>query len=149
MSQTVFNVFFKMQQKDDKKEVLKFEIKGNDEDTPTNSLHSLAGSIVVLNIDGCKAGDTTAEFMNIQRDSKKTTMKFAIKGDSEEKAQELYKYAGCNVKLSIQPSQMSIEEFYEEQHEGLEYTIDRDGSVEMEDKDQMSFDDVPEGELVI
>ncbi len=28
MSKTQLNVFFKMQQKDDKKEVLKFEIKG-------------------------------------------------------------------------------------------------------------------------
>ncbi|MGM0863394.1 MAG: hypothetical protein ACQEWF_01805 [Bacillota bacterium] len=78
--------------------------------------------------------------MNILRDSKKTAMKFAIKGDSEKKAQELYKYAGRNVNLSVQPSQMSIEEFYED-HEGIEYQVDGNGNVELS-KDQMSIDDV-------
>lgn len=139
---TEINLFFKMQQKDDKKEILKFEVKGNEGDDATNKLYELAGNIVVLEIKGCAAGETTAEFMNIQRDSKKTTMKFAIKGDSEEKAQELYKYAGRNVSLTIQPSQMTIEEFYEdgEDREGLEYTIDGSGNVNV--KDQMSIEDV-------
>jgi hypothetical protein len=142
MAKTELNVFFKMQQKDDKKEVLKFEIKGN-EDDKTNDLYDLAGSIIVFDIEGCEAGETTAEFMNIQRDSKKTAMKFAIKGDSEDKAQELYKYAGRNVKLSVQPSQMSIEEFYEDDHEGLEYSVNGDGVIDVSD-DQVSMDDIPE-----
>jgi hypothetical protein len=141
MSKTQLNVFFKMQQKDDKKEVLKFEIKGQEDgDESTSSLYSLAGSIILFEIEGCAAGETSAEFMNIQRDSKKTSMKFAIKGDSEKKAQELYKYAGRNVNLSIQPSQMSIEEFYEGP-EGIEYQVDGNGNVEVS-KDQMSIDDV-------
>ncbi|WP_019123623.1 hypothetical protein [Brevibacillus massiliensis] len=138
---TELNVFFKMQQKDDKKEVLKFEIKGNDGENAANQLYQLAGSIIVFEIEGCAAGETTAEFMNIQRDSKKTVMKFAIKGDSEEKAQELYKFAGRNVKMTVQPSQMSIEEFYEEDHEGLEYKVNGDGTVDV-DSDQLSLDDV-------
>ncbi|WP_341356661.1 hypothetical protein [Rossellomorea sp. y25] len=145
MSRTQLNVFFKMQQKDDKKEVLKFEIKGQEEgDTATTELYALAGSIILFEIEGCAAGETSAEFMNIQRDSKKTSMKFAIKGDSEKKAQELYKYAGRNVNLSIQPSQMSIEEFYEGP-EGIEYKVDGNGNVEVS-KDQMSIDDVNEEE---
>src|SRR5690606_7165854 len=107
-----------------KKEVLKFEIKGEDTENTTAALYQLAGSIVIFEIENCMAGETTAEFMNIQRDSKKTTMKFAIKGDSEKKAQELYKFAGRNVKLTVQPSQMSIEEFYEQDdHEGVEYQV--------------------------
>jgi hypothetical protein len=138
---TELNVFFKMQQKDDKKEILKFEIKGNDGENAANELYNLAGSIIVFEIEGCAAGETTAEFMNIQRDSKKTVMKFAIKGDSEEKAQELYKFAGRNVKMTVQPSQMSIEEFYEDDHDGLEYTVNADGTVDV-DTDQLSMDDV-------
>jgi len=72
--------------------------------------------------------------MNMQRDSKKTVMKFAIKGDSEEKAQELYKFAGRNVKLAVQPSQMTIDDFYSED--------DHDGSVDVdEDENQLSLFD--------
>jgi hypothetical protein len=141
MSKTKLTVFFKMQQKDDKKEVLKFEIKGQEEgDSATTDLYSLAGSIIIFDIEGCDAGETSAEFMNIQRDSKKTTMKFAIKGGADKKAQELYKFAGRNVNISVQPSQMSIDEFYE-QHEGTEYTVDGNGNVEVPDN-QMSIDEV-------
>jgi hypothetical protein len=146
MSKTQLNVFFKMQQKDDKKEVLKFEIKGQEEgDQSTSELHSLAGSIILFEIEGCAAGETSAEFMNIQKDSKKTSMKFAIKGDSEKKAQELYKYAGRNVNLSIQPSQMSIEEFYEGP-EGIEYQVDGSGNVDVP-RDQLSIDEVDEDDV--
>jgi hypothetical protein len=147
MSKTQLNVFFKMQQKDDKKEVLKFEIKGQEEgDESTTNLYALAGSIILFEIEGCAAGETSAEFMNILRDSKKTSMKFAIKGDSEKKAQELYKYAGRNVNLSILPSQMSIEEFYEG-HEGIEYQVDENGNVEVS-KDQMSIDEVEQEDSI-
>jgi hypothetical protein len=145
MSKTKLNVFFKMQQKDDKKEVLKFEIKGQEDgEESTSSLYSLAGSIILFEIEGCAAGETSAEFMTVQRDSKKTSMKFAIKGDSEKKAQELYKYAGRNVNLSIQPSQMSIEEFYEGP-EGIEYQVDGNGNVDVP-KDQLSINDVDDKE---
>lgn len=145
MSKIELNVFFKMQQKDDKKEVLKFEIKGNDSEEAANELYKLAGSIVIFSIENCAAEETTAEFMNIQRDCKKTTLKFAIKGDSEEKAMELYRFAGNNVKLTVQPSQMSIEEFYDEEHEGLEYQIEPDGTTAVS-PNQISIDDVPEDE---
>jgi hypothetical protein len=148
MTKVELNVFFKMQQKDNKKEPLKFEIKGQEEasEPALNSLYSLAGNIILFDIEGCEAGETTGDFMNFQRDSKKTTIKFAIKGDSEKKAQELYKYAGRNVKLTVQPSQMSIEEFYDEDlHEGIEYNVDGDGSVNVP-KDQMSIDDVEDSE---
>jgi hypothetical protein len=137
------NVFFKMQQKDDKKEILKFEIKGSDSEKKSSSLYELAGSIIVFKIEGCAAGDVTAEFMNIQRDSKKTALKFAIKGDSEEKAQELYKHAGQNVKIEVNPSQMTIDEFYgttEDDEEGIEYTVDSRGNVEV-NPDQVSLED--------
>ncbi|MDF2789239.1 MAG: hypothetical protein K0S80_2337 [Neobacillus sp.] len=148
MNATELNVFFKMQQKDDKKEILKFEIKGNDSENSANELYQLAGSIIVFSIEGCKAGETTAEFMNIQRDSKKTTMKFAVKGDSEEKAMELYKKAGQNVKLTVQSSQMSIEEFYDDDHEGVEYKVEKDGTASVS-PNQMTLDDVQEEKDVV
>ncbi|MDT2261628.1 hypothetical protein P7H06_21965 [Paenibacillus larvae] len=77
----------------------------------------MAGTIVIFNLPGLTE-ETTAEFMNINVIAKKTVMKLALKGDSEEKALELYKRAGRNVLLMLKPSQMSIEEYYEED-EGL------------------------------
>ncbi|USK58120.1 hypothetical protein [Peribacillus asahii] len=38
-------------------------------------------------------------------------------------------FARNNISLGLQPSQMSIEEFYEDPHEGVEYTIDENGEV--------------------
>jgi len=134
------NVLFKSMQKDDKKEVLKFLIPG-DEDEAVD-LFDLSGSIVVLSlvVGGDQVGqDLTAEFLSMQRDSKKTVMKFGIKSDSEGKSLELYKFAGRNVELTVEPSQLSLEEFREEPREGVRGKINPDGTV---DPNQMSFDDV-------
>ena len=113
---TSINVLFKSMQKDDKKEILKFEIKGAEDLDGEAELFDLSGSIVTLSMtvggdDVC--GEITSEFVSMQRDSKKTVMKFGIKGDSEEKALQLYKFAGRNVTLNVAPSQMSLEEFNE------------------------------------
>ncbi|MEV2286374.1 hypothetical protein ABNB59_21300 [Paenibacillus larvae] len=136
---TEINVLFKSMQRDDKKEVLKFELKGNENDGNAQKLVEMAGTIIIFNLPGLTE-EISAEFMNIQRDSKKTVMKLALKGDSEEKALELYKHAGRNVPLMLKPSQMSIEEYYEED-EGLEYTVKADGTVEV-DQDQVTIEDV-------
>lgn len=138
---TQLNVFFKLMQKDDKKEVLKFEIPGNDNEQAGRELFDMSGGIVIFSIDGCEAGEVTAEFKNIQRDDKKTVMKFFIKGDSEEKAQQLYRHAGRNVKLSVAPSQMSIDEFYgDDEHEGINYSVNGDGTINV-DENQLTIDD--------
>ncbi|AJK28053.1 hypothetical protein AVV23_gp65 [Paenibacillus phage Sitara] len=138
---TEINVLFKSMQRDDKKEVLKFELKGNENDGNAQKLVEMAGTIVIFNLPGLTE-EVSAEFMNIQRDSKKTVIKLALKGDSEEKALELYKRAGRNVPLTLKPSQMSIEEYYEED-EGLEYTVKADGTVEVDqDQDQVTIEDV-------
>ncbi|MFB6366863.1 hypothetical protein ACFCP7_22940 [Paenibacillus elgii] len=138
------NVLFKSMQKDDKKEVLKFEIKGNEDGAAEEILFRLSGSIVVVSMevggdDVC--GELTAEFISMQRDSKKTVMKFGVKGESDEKAQKLYKFAGRNVELTVKPSQMTVEEFYDDGRDGLKYSVNGDGTVNVE-KDQMSIDDV-------
>ncbi|WP_342576572.1 hypothetical protein [Paenibacillus sp. FSL M8-0142] len=138
------NVLFKSMQKDDKKEILKFEIKGSEDAGEEMELFELSGSIVVLSLkvggdDVC--GDVSAEFISMQRDSKKTVMKFGIKGDRDGKAQKLYEFAGRNVELGVAPSQMSIEEF-NEPREGVRGKINPDGTVEVEDKNQVTIDEV-------
>lgn len=144
---TTINVLFKSMQKDDKKEVLKFEIKGSEDVDGEANLFDISGSIVVLSIKGCVVGDITAEFISIQRDSKKTAVKFGLKGDSEERANQLYKFAGRNVELTVAPSQMSIDEF-EESHQGVRSTQNGDGTIDLdneEDEEQVTIDEVMKG----
>jgi hypothetical protein len=132
------NVLFKKMQKDDKKEVLEFHILG-DEPKHQSELIGMAGGIAVLGIEGIKL---SAEFKNIQRDSKKIVLKFEAKGDSETEIVKLYPKAGYNVNLSLEASQMSIDEFYDgEAHEGIEYGVNNDGTVEVANG-QLSIDEV-------
>ncbi|APC48971.1 hypothetical protein BME96_12555 [Virgibacillus halodenitrificans] len=138
------NVLFKKIQKDDKKEVLEFHVQG-DELEHSDELVQLAGNIAVLEVENSEAGQLTAEFKSIQRDSKKTVLKFNVKGDSEDKVLKLYTFAGRSVVLFLEPSQMSIEEFEEAtDHEGISYEVNKDGTVEVEG--QLSADDLPTGE---
>lgn len=140
---TTLNVLFKKMQKDDKKEVLEFHVQGN-ELADSDKLVSMSGSIAVLNVKESKAGEFNAEFVSIQKDSKKTTLKFNIKGDSQEKVIKLYPYAGRGVTLDLTPSQMSIDEFYDQEHEGIEYKVDKDGTASVVSPDQMTIEDVKE-----
>lgn len=131
------NVLFKKMQKDDKKEVLMFHVL-SDELPHADELLKMPGSIAILNVEESEAGDVGAEFVSIQRDNKKTVLKFNIKRDTEGEVSKLYSFAGSNVSLGLQPSQMTIDEFYEDDHEGIEYSVDDDGTVS-----------VPEGQLSI
>ncbi|MFL7940793.1 hypothetical protein ACKA0G_10020 [Priestia megaterium] len=124
-------------QKDDKKEVLMFHVL-SDELPHVDELLKMPGSIALLNVEESEAGEVGAEFVSIQRDNKKTVLKFNIKRDVEGKVSKLYGFAGSNVTLGLQPSQMTIDEFYEGDHEGIEYNVESDGSVS-----------VPEGQLSI
>ncbi|WP_336863749.1 hypothetical protein [Peribacillus frigoritolerans] len=145
MTKTTLNVLFKKMQKDDKKEVLEFHVQGN-ELPNTQELVGLAGSIVILNVEESNAGTFNAEFVSVQKDSKKTTLKFNIKGDSDDKVIKLYPHAGRSVTLFMEPSQMSVDDFYEEDdHEGIEYKIDKDGTANVS-PNQMTLDDVEEEE---
>ena len=144
MSKIALNVLFKKIQKDDKKEVLEFHVQG-DELPNSQDLVKMAGNIVVLNVEKSEAGNINAEFKSIQRDSKKTVLKFNIKGDSDDKVIKLYPFAGRGVTLNLEPSQMSIDEFYEGGHEGVSYDVNNDGTVEVH-PDQMSIDEVEDNE---
>ena len=144
MAKITLNVLFKKMQKDDKKEVLEFHVVGGT--LPhTTELNSMAGNMVVLNVTEAKSGTFPAEFAKFQRDSKKTVLQFKVKGDSEEKSAKLYGYAGSNVNLEMEPSQMSIDEYYDDDHEGVEYTVNKDGTASVA-KDQMTMDEVAEDE---
>ncbi|MFE7082540.1 hypothetical protein [Priestia megaterium] len=134
------NVLFKKMQKDDKKEVLMFHVL-SDELPHADELLKMPGSIALLNVEESEAGEVGAEFVSIQGDNKKTVLKFNIKRDTEGKVSKLYGFAGSNVSLGLQPSQMTIDEFYEDGHEGIEYNVDGAGNVEV-NKDQMNIEDV-------
>lgn len=120
------NVLFKKVQKDDKKEVLLFHVQGSE--LPfANELLQMPGKIAIIDVKESEAGEIGAEFVSIQRDDKKTVLKFHIKGGTNNKIELLYGYAGTNVNILLKPSQMTIEEFYE----GSEYTVGNDGMVEV------------------
>ncbi len=142
MSKVELKVLFKKLQRDDKKEVLEFHVMG-EKLAHSDALVMMAGEMSNLIVGDSEAGVIPAEFKSIQRDSKKTVLKFEAKGDSQEKIIKLYPYAGHNVTLTIEESQMSIEEI-EEQHEGIGYDVKQDGTVEIEG--QVSMDDIPKGE---
>jgi hypothetical protein len=145
MTNTKLSVLFKKMQKDDKKEVLEFHVQGN-ELPNTQELVGLAGAIVILNVDESEAGTFNAEFVSVQKDSKKTTLKFNIKGDSDDKVIKLYPHAGRSVTLYMEPSQMSVDDFYEEdEHEGIEYKINTDGTAKVS-PNQMTLDDMDQEE---
>lgn len=138
MSKAELSVLFKKIQKDDKKEVLEFHVQG-DELQHSDELVQMAGSIVVLNVTNSPAGEINVEFKSIQRDSKKTALKFNVKGDSDDQMNQLYPFAGRIVTLTLVPSQMSIEEFND--HEGVQYTVEKDGTAAVV-PDQITMDEV-------
>ncbi|PEV66042.1 hypothetical protein [Bacillus cereus] len=117
-------------QKDDKKEVLMFHVL-SDELPHADDLLKMPGTIVHLTVEKSDVEAIGAEFVSIQRDSKKTVLKFNVKGDTKDKINKLYPFAGENVAITLEPSQMSIDEFYEEQHEGVEYNVNPDGTTDV------------------
>ena len=139
MTTVKLNVLFKKMQKDDKKEVLMFHVV-SDELPHADELLKMPGTITLLTVEESQVEALGAEFVSIQRDNKKTVLKFNVKRDPEGKVNQLYPFAGGNVSLILQPSQMSIEEFYEEPHEGVKYTVDKGGQVDVPE-DQLSIDD--------
>lgn len=146
MSKIELNVLFKKIQKDDKKEVLEFHVQ-SDELDHSDELVNMAGSIAVLKVGGSKVDNLPAEFKSIQRDSKKTVLKFNVKGDSDGKVLKLYEYAGRSIVLYLEASQMSIDEFEEsgDIHEGINYSVGDDGTAAVIEG-QVSMDDIPNGE---
>lgn len=135
--QVQIKAHFNKQTKDSKKELIQFYVKGADETKP--ELNELCREIVELKIGNIDP--LIAEFVKKTQDSKKTVIEFVVKGDtSASHSFEFYRLAGSDVDLTITESQMSIEEF-RESHEGIEYSVNGDGTVDA-DPNQVSFDDM-------
>lgn len=130
MTKIKLNVLFKKMQKDDKKEVLMFHVL-SDELPHADDLLKMPGTIVYLTLEKSEVEPIGAEFANIQRDSKKTAIKLNVKSDAKGVVNQLYPFAGGNVDIILEPSQMSIDEFYEEPHEGVEYNVNPDGTTDV------------------
>lgn len=153
MSKTTIDVLFKKQQKDDKKEILQFEYRPDENDGQEAAvvIYNLSGQMINFHIKESEAGWSTAEFAKLNKDSNKSTMNFALKGDSEAKAIMLYKHAGHHVTLSIEPAQADLTEQLDEKkddHEGIEYTTDLSGVVNIQSKLEKAPDkaETPEAE---
>jgi hypothetical protein len=141
--QVTVKAHFNKQTKDSKKELVQFYVKGEDE--KKQELNQMTREVVELQIDGVDQ-KLTCEFSKTTKDGKKTTLEFIVKGDtSSEQSFNFYKKAGSDVTLNIVESQMSIDEFYEEPHEGVGYKVAKDGTVEV-NKDQLTIDDVNDDE---
>jgi hypothetical protein len=137
--QVTIKANFNKQTKDSKKELIQFYVKGEDE--KKQELSQMTREVVELQIEGVNQ-KLTCEFSKTTKDGKKTTLEFVVKGDtSAEQSFNFYKKAGSDVTLHIVESQMSIDEFYEEPHEGVKYNVAKDGTVEV-NKDQLTMDDV-------
>jgi hypothetical protein len=137
--QVTVKAHFNKQTKDSKKELVQFYVKGEDE--KKQELNQMTREVVELQIDGVDQ-KLTCEFSKTTKDGKKTTLEFIVKGDtSSEQSFNFYKKAGSDVTLNIVESQMSIDEFYEEPHDGVKYNVGKDGTVEV-NKDQLTIDDV-------
>jgi hypothetical protein len=132
---------FNKQTKDSKKELVQFYVKGDDE--KKQELNQMTREVVELQIEGVEQR-LTCEFSKTTKDGKKTTLEFIVKGDtSADQSFNFYRKAGSDVTLHIVESQMSLEEFYDEDHEGVAYTVNKDGTASV-NSGQMSLDDVPE-----
>ncbi|MCM3242707.1 hypothetical protein M3598_08110 [Cytobacillus oceanisediminis] len=139
--QVTVKAHFNKQTKDSKKELVQFYVKGDDEKKP--ELNQLTREVVELGIEGVEQ-KLTCEFKKSAKDSKKTVLEFIVKGDtSAEHSYNFYRKAGSDITLHIIESQMDIDDFREEQHEGVEYQVNQDGTASVS-PDQLTLDDVTE-----
>jgi hypothetical protein len=151
MSAVIVNIEF-TEMKKNKKESLKFTLKGSDENAVGKQLYDMAGSIVHMGIKGCAVGKFPAEFVDIKKSAKGVVANFLLKGDlSDEKSGQIYAFSGGNnVELTLEESQMSIEDFHDddeyeeiegdEKQAGLEVKVDADGTVELVKEEDKTLD---------
>lgn len=134
---------FNKQTRDSKKESMTFWVKGEDEEK--EELRSLSRSVVTLELEDIDGVTVEAEFKKLNRDDKKTVLEFEVKGGtSEDSSAAFYSCSGTDVTLTISKASQTVNEFREHQkkyREGLKVKINSDGTVDVEDKNQMTLDD--------
>lgn len=128
------NVHFNKMTRDSKKELLQFYVTGSiDNET---QLNALVGEVVELQLHDLEA--LTAEFKKNSKDAKRTVLEFVVNpGKSNKHSFEYFSFTGQAVKLSLTQSDMDIEEF----REGLKVTVNQDGTVEVDDPNQLTIYD--------
>jgi FtsZ-binding cell division protein ZapB len=137
MSTVTISATFNKQTKDSKKELVQFHVKGQDEHKP--ELNLMCREAVELRLEGIDQV-LTAKFEKKSQDSSKTVLDFILMGNpSTSNSFEFYRKSGQDVILTITESQMSIDEL-KEAHEGIKYTQNSDGTVDV-DQNQLSMDD--------
>ncbi|WP_078434246.1 hypothetical protein [Metabacillus halosaccharovorans] len=135
--QLTLKAHFNKQIKDSKKEQVVFWVKGEDEKKP--EISKLTREVVELEIEGVDQ-KLTCEFNKTTKDSKKTVLEFIVKGDtSSDQSFNFYRKAGSDVTLTIVESQMDIDDFNEEQREGIKYNVGKEGVANV---DQVTIDQI-------
>lgn len=140
MPTITLDVLFKKIQKDDKKEVLEMHIL-DDGIKDEGELLAMAGKMVVLQVNDIQ--EIPVEFKGHQKDSKKSVMKFQVRGNFEEAIIEMYKAAGKHATVYLAESQLSIEDVIESEEAGE--GLDTFGAIEIADG-QISIDEVEQVE---
>ncbi|GBF73135.1 hypothetical protein PA598K_01420 [Paenibacillus sp. 598K] len=138
---TTINALFNKHTRDSKKESMTFYVKGTAEEMP--ELQHLHRSVVVLRLKGVDA-HVVGEFKKLNRDDKKTTLEFEIKGGTSlESSGKFFAVSGTDVELSLEATGEDVEDFREAQKEyrkGVKGAINADGTVDV-DRNQMTIDD--------
>lgn len=86
-----------------------------DETKHAADLLRLTGKMTILTISDGEGPyePIQAEFVNLQRDNKKTVLKFNVATEDVDRVNAIYPAAGTNISLLIQPQQMSIDDLEE------------------------------------
>ncbi|GIO04776.1 hypothetical protein J31TS6_08040 [Brevibacillus reuszeri] len=90
--------------------------------------------------------EVKALFKKFNANDKKDVIEFELKGDlSGDQLLALHKLKGGQVFVHISSSQMDIDDLDEEGHEGLQYSVNGDGTVTVP-ANQMTIDELPKAE---
>ncbi|MGG4452381.1 hypothetical protein [Brevibacillus porteri] len=87
--------------------------------------------------------EVKAMFQDFNAGAKKDVIKFEVKGDlTDEQIVALHKLKGGSVFVQISSSQMDMDDIEGEEHEGIKYSINEDGTVSVP-ANQMTIDELP------
>ncbi|MED1792828.1 hypothetical protein P4V54_09105 [Brevibacillus nitrificans] len=92
--------------------------------------------------------EVKALFKDFNAGEKKDVLKFELKGDlTDAQLVALHKLKGGQVFINISSSQMDLDDIDDEEHEGVEYSVNGDGTVDVA-PNQLSIDDVPKQDVL-
>lgn len=135
MKPITLSIDFTEMKKNSKHQVMKFTFKGEDKEGKGELLYRMSGSIVVMALEGCGIGSFNGDFFEHKKTHQGFVSQFRIRGDVNDLAAgKIYSMSGRTVQLSLQPAQMSIDEFYEGDHDIQDW----------DDEDQMTIEHAAE-----